>query len=144
MSADDIRLVRVADFFESLSEATLADLDRVYAAGARFKDPFNEVQGLTSIAAIFRHMYAQVDGPHFVVKSRMMAGDEAFLTWDFLFRMKRFSREQQCIHGATHLRFDTAGLVAEHRDYWDAAEELYEKLPVLGGFMRLLKRAASA
>jgi hypothetical protein len=30
-----------------------------------------------------------------------------------------------------------------HRDYWDAAEELYEKLPVLGGLMRFLKRAAN-
>jgi steroid Delta-isomerase len=30
-----------------------------------------------------------------------------------------------------------------HRDYWDAAEELYEKLPILGGLMRWLKRQAS-
>jgi hypothetical protein len=30
-----------------------------------------------------------------------------------------------------------------HRDYWDAAEELYEKLPVLGGLMRWLKTRAN-
>jgi hypothetical protein len=30
--------------------------------------------------------------------------------------------------------------VTLHRDYWDAAEELYEKLPVVGGLMRLIKR----
>lgn len=29
-----------------------------------------------------------------------------------------------------------------HRDYWDAAEELYEKLPVLGDLMRWLRRQA--
>ncbi|MEO8598749.1 MAG: nuclear transport factor 2 family protein, partial [bacterium] len=69
-------------------------------------------------------------------------GDTAFLTWDFRFRMKRFSTEKQCIRGATHLRFDADGRVNFHRDYWDAAEELYEKLPLLGGFMRLLKRGA--
>ena len=34
-------------------------------------------------------------------------------------------------------------LVLVHRDYLDAAEELYEKLPLLGGLMRLLKRAAN-
>jgi steroid delta-isomerase len=27
-----------------------------------------------------------------------------------------------------------------HRDYWDAAEELYEKLPLVGALMRWLKR----
>jgi len=34
-------------------------------------------------------------------------------------------------------------LVSLHRDYWDAAEELYEQIPVLGGFMRWLKRRAN-
>jgi steroid delta-isomerase len=27
-----------------------------------------------------------------------------------------------------------------HRDYWDAAGELYEQLPVIGSLMRWLKR----
>lgn len=143
MSSNDTRLQDVVDFFESLTEQSLADLGRIYAADARFKDPFNEVRGVDAVAAIFRHMYTQVDAPRFAIKSRMMVGDEAFLTWEFLFRMKRFSRGEQCIRGATHLRLDAAGLVTEHRDYWDAAEELYEKLPILGGFMRVLKRAAS-
>jgi hypothetical protein len=34
-------------------------------------------------------------------------------------------------------------LVTLHRDYWDAAEELYEKLPVVGGAMRWLKKRAN-
>jgi hypothetical protein len=33
--------------------------------------------------------------------------------------------------------------VSEHRDYWDAAEELYEQIPVLGAVMRWLKRRAN-
>jgi steroid Delta-isomerase len=32
--------------------------------------------------------------------------------------------------------------VVFHRDYWDAAEELYEKLPVIGALMRWLKKRA--
>jgi hypothetical protein len=143
MSSDDPRLKRVVDFYESMSEASIAGIGQVYAGDATFKDPFNEVRGVAAIGIIFRHMYVQVDAPRFVVKSRMAAGDEAFLTWDFLFRMKGAPDKQQCIRGATHLRFDAAGLIADHRDYWDAAEELYEKIPVLGGFMRWLKRQAA-
>jgi len=48
------------------------------------------------------------------------------------------------VRGASHLRFDAAGKVVLHRDYWDAAEELYAKLPVLGGLMRYLKRMGRA
>jgi len=136
------RLPRVVEFFETLTLDAAQDMSGIYAADAFFKDPFNEVSGIAAIRGIFQHMYAQVDQPRFVVTTRMENGDEAFIAWNFLFRMKRFSTEEQCIRGATHLRFNADGLVNFHRDYWDAAEELYEKLPVLGGLMRLLKRSA--
>ena len=45
------------------------------------------------------------------------------------------------IEGSTHLVFGADGRVVEHRDYWDAAEQLYEKLPLIGGVLRLLKRS---
>lgn len=139
-----VGLDRVVVFFESLSLESTAALATIYTEDAYFKDPFNEVRGLAAITRIFAHMFAQVDAPRFVVTSRVAQGDAAFLTWDFLFRMKRFSSEEQCIRGASHLKFSVDGRVAFHRDYWDAAEELYEKLPVLGGFMRVLKRVAAS
>ena len=48
----------------------------------------------------------------------------------------------QLIRGGSHLQLSANGRIALHRDYWDAAEELYEKLPVLGVLMRWLKRRA--
>jgi steroid delta-isomerase len=74
--------------------------------------------------------------------TRVLQGDDAFIIWDFTFRLQRFSEASQCIHGATHLRFGPTGAVVLHRDYWDAAEELYEKLPLLGALMRFLKNRA--
>jgi hypothetical protein len=40
--------------------------------------------------------------------------------------------------------FSSDGLVTLHRDYWDAAEELYEKLPVVGSVMRWLKQRVNS
>ena len=136
-------LERLVQFYENLSEGALAQLPAIYAIDAQFKDPFNEVRGIAPIMAIFRHMFEQVHEPRFIVGTRVLQGADAFLVWDFHFRMKRFSAAPQCIRGATHLRFDAAGAVALHRDYWDAAEELYEKLPAVGALMRWLKRAAN-
>ena len=48
------------------------------------------------------------------------------------------------MRGATHLRFHATGKVMLHRDYLDAEEELYSKLPVLGCLMRCLQRALRA
>jgi hypothetical protein len=119
-------------------------LSEIYDAQARFKDPFNEVQGLTAIEAIFRHMYVALDQPHFVVTSQVVDGAQAFLTWDFRFRFKRFDTTTlQTVRGASHVVFNEEGRVTMHRDYWDAAEELYEKLPVVGALMRWLKKRAN-
>lgn len=139
----DARVARVVAMFESLTPQDVARLAEFYTADARFKDPFNDVQGVPAIQRIFTHMFTALDEPRFVVRDIVAEGDQCFLTWDFLFRMKRFSREPQVIHGGSHLRFAADGRVALHRDYWDAAEELYEKLPVVGALMRWLKRQAN-
>jgi ketosteroid isomerase-like protein len=135
-------LQRVVDFFESISPETSHSLSDIYTDDVWFKDPFNEVHGIAPVRHIFTHMFDQLDAPRFVVTHSMLQEDQAFLTWDFLFRMKRFSSDEQCIRGATHIRFSVDGRVNYHRDYWDAAEELYEKLPVVGALMRWLKTRA--
>ncbi len=139
----DPRVQRVVGLYEGLSPADLPLLGRVYSEQASFKDPFNHVQGLPAITAIFSHMFATLDAPRFAVVDAVAAGDDAFLTWDFTFRSRGGDARPLCIHGASHLRFGADGRVLMHRDYWDAAEELYEKLPVIGALMRWLKRRAS-
>lgn len=134
-------VARVAHFFETLTPDSLAELGAVYTEDARFKDPFNEVQGLAGIRGVFEHMYRQLEAPRFVVRDRLGDAEQAFLTWDFVFHFRGEARER-VIRGSTHLRFAPDGRVREHRDYWDAAEELYEQLPVLGALMRWLRRRA--
>ena len=78
------------------------------------------------------------------VPERIVQDRQCFLVWDFRFRLKHFDPTSwQTVHGGTHLVFNEVGQVTLHRDYWDAAEELYEKLPVVGGLMRCLKRRAN-
>jgi hypothetical protein len=63
------------------------------------------------------------------------------LGWEFHLRLRG---APAVIRGVSHLRFDGAGRVVDHRDYWDAAEELYARLPVLGTLMRWLRERLSA
>jgi ketosteroid isomerase-like protein len=141
----DPRVARLKQFFETLSPATIErELEAVYAPDARFKDPFNDVHGAAAIREVFAHMYEQVEAPRFVITEAVCEGDQAFLTWDFRFRLRKRGDGGQTIRGATHIQFAPDGRVAAHRDYWDAAEELYEKLPLLGSVMRALKRRVSA
>ena len=135
----------IVHFFETLSPQQLERLGELYTLDARFKDPFNEVQGVEPIVAIFRHMYASLDNPRFIVTGQVAEGNQCFLTWQFKFGFKNFHKGvEQSIAGASHLVLAPDGRIQMHRDYWDAAEELYEKLPVVGGLMRWLKKRANA
>jgi ketosteroid isomerase-like protein len=138
---------RVVHFFEHLKPADVARMANFYAADAQFKDPFNEVQGLPAIEPIFAHMFETLEAPRFVITTQVQQGAQCFVTWDFLFAMPRLEGgKTQTIRGATHfvLREDSGvWRVAMHRDYWDAAEELYEKLPMVGSLMRWLKKRAN-
>ncbi len=134
----------IVQFFETLSPLQLERLGDLYTADARFKDPFNAVQGVAPIAQIFHHMYASLDNPHFIVTGQVTEGNQCFLTWQFKFGFKNYHKGiEQSISGASHLVLAPDGRIQVHRDYWDAAEELYEKLPVVGGLMRWLKKRAN-
>ena len=138
-------VARVVAFFEALTPGSVGELGLLYDRNARFVDPFNDVQGLAAVEGIFRHMFVALDEPRFVVTGQVVQGAQCFLLWDFHFRFKRFDTQTvQTIRGTSHLVFSDAGLVTLHRDYWDAAQELYEKLPLIGGLMRWLKKRANS
>jgi hypothetical protein len=140
----ETQVQRVVEFFENLSPGRLGELAQLYHPQARFKDPFNDVRGVDAIRHIFDHMYASLHEPRFVVTERVVQADQCFLVWEFHFRFRNFRQHQpQLVRGASHLAFSEQGTVTLHRDYWDAAEEMYEKLPLVGALMRWLKRRAN-
>jgi steroid delta-isomerase len=146
-AASRVTLATLIAGYEALSADSVDALVDCYAANARFKDPFNDVQGRPAIAHIFRHMFQQVESPRFVVTAQF-AGEGgqsgAMLLWEFHFRTRGWHAQNLCVRGATHLEFDASGKVSLHRDYWDVAEELYAKLPLLGALMRRLQQAGRA
>ena len=138
-------LDRLIAFFHDLTPESIARFPEFYSADAYFKDPFNEVRGVEAIQRIFRHMFQQVETPRFVVTERVADANGVMLVWEFCYRVRLWGRgETQVMRGVSHLRFAADGKVNYHRDYWDAAEELYMKLPAIGSLMRGLRKMLAA
>jgi hypothetical protein len=139
----DTALDRLSAYFERLAVTNLDELGHFYAPTARFKDPFHDVTGIAAIAHILRHTFDKLPDARFRV-TRRFPGEhrDAMLLWAMDFTMPG-TRAPTSIVGATHFEFDVDGLVTLHRDYWDAAEELYARLPVLKWLMRGLAKTAA-
>lgn len=131
----------IATYFETMSVAALHQLETVYAQDAAFKDPFNDVQGIAAIRAVYAHMFATLDNPRFAVTGRWLADGSVVLRWRFTAAGLRGRRPTLIeFTGMTLLDLDAHGRIQVHRDYWDAAAEVYEKVPLLGAVLRLIKR----
>ena len=132
---------RYIDAFEDLTPATLQRLQDCFAEQAYFADPFNEVRGKAAIQRIFEHMFASCEQPRFeVVES---SGDDrlVYLRWNFSFGAES---ARKTVEGVSRVRFDAAGLVVDHRDYWDPASQLYETIPILKRLFRALRKRLAA
>lgn len=126
-----------ARFWQDMTPASLDRLDTAFAPDIHFRDPFNDVRGRDRIREILDHMFTATQRPRFVVTDIAESDRAAYLRWDFSFEVRGRALR---IEGVSEVRFDTDGLAVEHIDHWDAAAQFYERLPALGGLLRLIRR----
>ncbi len=134
------RFQLIARWFEQLSPESLTKIESVYAKHARFVDPFNDLQGIESVRKVYAHMFESLDNPRFLVTRIASTGPLGFMTWTFSFSCRG---RAQSIEGCTQFELDAEDLITLHLDYWDAAKQVYEQIPVLGSVLRMLRRKLS-
>jgi len=134
------RYQQIARWFEQLTQESLATIGTIYSPSASFSDPFNDVVGIDQVTAVYAHMFATLDKPRFFVERILTEGAAAFMIWRFEFQLRG---QTHIVAGVTHFELDDQGLVALHRDYWDAAKQVYEKVPFLGSVLKWLRKRMS-
>jgi len=132
-------LARFMEVYQALRHDNLDLLGEVYDAQVVFEDPLHRVEGLDALTAYFERMYAGVESIRFEFGDVVEGRGQAMLTWTMYMQHRRLRRgEQLDLPGATHIRFGRK--VDYHRDYFDAGALLYERLPLLGGVVRAIRR----
>ncbi len=131
---------KYALFFENIKKETpIEEYKEIFDLNARFKDPFNEVVGIEEIYEIFQDMYEKLDNPRFKVIEIIEQNSIAYLKWTFKYNFKNDSLENS-FEGLSRVEFDKNKKAISHIDYWDAGENVYEKIPILSFFIKLIKR----
>ncbi len=124
-------------FFSTMTPENLNQLDKFFASTARFKDPFNDVNSLDEIRRIFEHMFKTMNSPQFIIDEAILSSNIAYIKWQFTGLIKHKSLT---LSGVSRVVFNSQGLVKEHIDYWDASEQFYMTLPIIGSLLRLIQR----
>lgn len=131
---------RYIAFCEKLTPSDLERLGDYCAPDIRFRDPFNEVTGLEAYRRVLAKMFEGVGQPDFTVDGCALEDSICYLRWRFSFR--RRSGQRVTIPGMSEILFGPDGRAQRHFDYWDGGK-VYELVPLLRSFIRLVKRRLS-
>lgn len=63
----------------------------------------------------------------------------ALIRWQLDARLSKLGNQPWSVPGCSELHFSADGRVSAHLDYWDAAGQLYEIIPLLGRCLRALR-----
>lgn len=132
-------------YWETLSREGVGRLDEVAAPDFAFRDPFHDISGPDGrerAKRAFAATFDATDDPRFVVTDQAFSGRTAYLRWTFTFRPKG-RREPWTIAGMSEVLFGPDGRAVRHTDHWDASEQFYARLPVLGALIRMVRRRLS-
>ncbi len=132
---------RYVALFEHLSPDTIAQLEPLLSASVRFQDPFNDVHGVAGVTQVLEDMFRRATEPRFSVQHWAVDDNSGYILWTFSAGLPGLGPWQ--VEGVSRLLFDMDGRIASHVDYWDAGA-LYERLPLLGRLLRLIKKRISA
>lgn len=129
-----------ASFFENIdSQTKIEDYYQFFNKNIDFKDPFHHVIGVEKVFSIFQSMYRNLENPRFKVIEIVSQRNISYLKWEFTFKFKNETIENK-FFGTSRIVFDLDGKALIHEDYWDAAQNIYEKLPIISSLIKFIKK----
>ncbi|MFE8071697.1 nuclear transport factor 2 family protein [Marinobacteraceae bacterium S3BR75-40.1] len=143
MHAHEPVVRRFQTLYQAMGPGRIPPLEPVYDRDVEFVDPLSHVFGLEALDHHLNTAYQNVIACQFDFGAPIFDAERAALPWTMRLSHRRLRRGQPIdVEGMSHLRI-VDDLVVFHRDYFDAAQLLYENIPVLGAGVRWVRRYAS-
>ena len=111
----------------------------LYAQDAYYRDSFTEIQGIENIEAYLIQGTRIMHDLTFDLQDVAVNNGNYYFRWITRFSHKRKKDKVTHLPGMSHVRFNEEGKIIFHQDFWDAGI-IYEKLPLVGFFIRWLKK----
>lgn len=140
-SAEEKRAIdQFRDFYRVFSEKKIRESIRaLYGRQAYFRDGFREVEGIDAIEKYFLSSTEAFHECTFDIQDVAVHEGNYYFRWIMTLVLKRDKEDRFQAVGMSHVRFDQAGKITFHQDYWDTGI-IYEKAPVLGSIITWIRQ----
>lgn len=133
---------RYMELLEALKPDQIEALLALCSDDVRFKDPFHNVTGKADYRVVLQDMCRKLEWFRFDVSHRARDDNAWMFGWVFSGQAKvvgSFSFD-----GMSLVQLNEDGQIGLHVDYWDGAEGLLQRIPVLGSGIKALRGALGA
>ena len=128
-------------FYRNYTEDNIKQHMRdVYAPNVYYRDGFKDLQGIDALEAYLISALPDMQVHSLDLHDVTVHNGEYYLLWTTQFSLKN-KKEIISLTGMTHMRFDKDGRVIFEQGFWDTGV-IYERMPIIGCFIRWLKRRA--
>jgi ketosteroid isomerase-like protein len=135
------RSKRINQVFNDLRVENMNILDTFYDDQINFQDPVHQLHGLEQIKNYYTGLYKHVEQIKFIFSNEIIQGNTHVVVWQMQLKSKRLEKGKvMTLDGNSVIEFSpTSNKVIYHRDYFDMGEFIYEKIPVLGSLIKIIK-----
>ena len=137
---------RFVAFFESLDRPGVTDrVVELYASPLYFSDTLMVTDDRAALTRHFERLHAR--GAHIDVSlydALVGANGDLYLRWRMSVRLRGDPATAAATIGMTQLRFDETGRISLQQDFWDSAEGVYRRIPLLGSALRFVDARIAA
>jgi hypothetical protein len=142
-AAEKEAIARFETFNSDFSAANITNNTKnVYAGDVYFRDPFKQIHGEHEFEAYLLRGSAATAQYSMDWKDVGESHGDYYFRWVMSLKLHRDGKKKppSLTPGISHVRFGPDGKVIFHQDYFDAATFLYERIPILGGEIRFIKK----
>jgi hypothetical protein len=131
---------KVKFVFQNLTKDKLHLIDEFYSSDVEFVDPVGKITTSKSIKEYYKSLYQNVKTIRFDFSQIYEQGNTIIAIWSMYLETDKLNGgEGYSIDGNSVITFNPQGKVSYHRDYFDMGAFVYEKIPVLGFFVKKIK-----
>lgn len=120
--------------------ATEENIKTVYAQELYFNDTFRIITDRDTLTEYLTETAAFVNSTTVEIMDIAKGSTDYFVKWSMNMNFDVKGKEVDSFSlGVTQLRFNEAGQIVFHQDYWDSSEAFFEHLPLVGRIVKSIK-----
>ncbi|MFN7343119.1 MAG: nuclear transport factor 2 family protein, partial [bacterium] len=131
------------EFLQKIDDKVFVESNtaKVYAADAYLNDTLVTHHGPDEIKTYFLATADTMTKYQVTVDDTVSSGNDHYVRWTMIFTAPKLNAGKPVESvGMSHVRFNSAGQVVMHQDFWDSGTNIYCQLPVMGGVIESIRR----